>query len=265
MALINNIYFLQEDTYTQQSNGCFYAREGGSLEVTCITNYQGQYKLRIFGGPAGSSSYPQMVEYTIQSTKTADVPLGFPTIYGLYSNSDTQLIKPLYSPLTKGHLYEFKITTTTYDNLHLIIGSSHYQELDNNGNGVFTGESIYIHGDAVSLCTLANGYYSYILRYTTVNDPNIAEEPTFPQGYSAPKNTLYSPLTDTLQKGKTYTFSIKCESCADIAVKDSSFIYLTKSGSVFSKSITINGSSGQVSIVNYKTNSYSTFYVYKLS
>ena len=265
MALLNNLYFKQGNSYNQQSNACFYSHEAGSAEVTCITNYKGEYKLRIFGGPAGSSTYPQMVEYIIQSTKTADVPLGFPTLYGLYSNSDTQLIKPLYNPLTKGSIYEFKLTTTTYDNIHLIIGSNHYQELDNNGNGVFTGDYAYIHGDSVSVVTLVNGYYKYILQYTTVNDPSMTEEPTFPRGYSAPKNTLYSPLTDTLKKKKTYAFRIKCESCSDVAVYDQGFNHLTKSGSEFSGSITINGGSGEVSIVNYKTNSYSIFYVYSVT
>ena len=266
MALLNNLYLLQGNTYTGQNNACFYTKGSGKAEVTCVTNYKGEYMLRIFGGPAGSESYPQIVEYTIQSTKTAEVPLGFPTVYGLYSNSDTQLIEPLYNPLKKGSLYNFKITTTTYDNLHLIIGENHFQELDNNGKGEFTGESVYIHGDAVSLCTLSGGYYSYILRYTTVNDPNSTEEPTFPQGYSAPKNVLYSPLTDTLKKGQKYLFKIKCESVDDMIVVDgNNMVHLEKEGSIFSGTITINGSSGKVNLASYSGRSYSTFYLYKTS
>ena len=266
LALINNLYLLQGNTYMQQNNACFFSKGSGTAEITCVTNSKGQYMLRIFGGPAGSESYPQIVEYIIQSTKTADVPLGFPTVYGLYSNSDTQLIEPLFNPLTKGALYDFKITTTTYDNLHLIIGSNHFQELDNNGNGEFTGEAVFIHGDTVSLCTLSGGYYSYILQFTTINDPNSTEEPTFPQGYSAPKNVLYSPITDTLKRGQSYLFKIKCESVDDMIVVDGSKItHLEKDGSIFKDTVTINGSSGKIQLASYNGRSYTTFYLYKTS
>lgn len=266
MALLNNIYLLQGNTYVGQNNACFYSKGKGTAEVTCVTNYKGQYMLRIFGGESGSESYPQLVEYTIESTKNADVELGFPTVYNLYSNSDTQLIEPLYNPLTKGALYNFKVRSTTYNNLHLIIGGSHYHELDNDGNGEFTGEDVYIHGDYVALCTLTNGQYAFILQYTTINDPNSTEEPTFPQGYSAPKNVLYSPLTDTLKRGGTYTFKIKCESVSDMVVVDgSNFIHLDKDGAIFSGTIKISGTSGKVQLASYSSRSYSTFYVYKTS
>ena len=266
IALLHNIYLLQGNTYVGQNNGCFSSKGKGTAHVDCVTNYKGEYMLRIFGGPAGSESYPQLVEYNIESTQTASVIKGFPNVYGLYSNSDTQLIEPLYNPLTKGSFYNFKLKTTTYDNLHLIIGNNHYQELDNIGNDEFFGESVYIHGDTVSLCTLKNGYFSYILQYTTVNDPNSSEEPTFPQGYAAPKNVLYSPLTDTLKKGKTYTFRIKCESVDDMVVVDGkTFTHLEKNGDIFSATITINGSSGSVNLASYSSYSYSTFYLYKTS
>ena len=55
-------------------------------------NYKGTYKLQIFGGPANLASYPLLLEYDIYATKTAANPLGFPTTYGLYSQSDMQLI-----------------------------------------------------------------------------------------------------------------------------------------------------------------------------
>ena len=265
IAILNNIYLLQGNTYYEQSNSCFYTKGNGIAEVTCITNSKGEYMLRIFGGPAGSESYPQIVEYIIQSTQTAENPLGFPTVYGLYSNSDTQLKEPLYCPLTKGSFYNFKVTTTTYNNLHLIIGESHYQELDSDGKGEFTGEDVYIHGNRVALVTLNNNQYSFILQYTTANDPNSTEEPTFPYGYSAPKNVLYSPLRDTLKKGQSYLFKIKCESANDMIVVDGgSIIHLDKSGSIFSKTITIKGSS-KVQIASYKNNAYTTFYYYLTS
>jgi hypothetical protein len=249
-----------------QNNACFYSRGKGTADLTCVTNYKGEYLLKIFGGPGGSQQYPELLEYNIESTKTADVPLGFPTTYGLYSNSDTQLIEPLYNPLTKGKLYNFKLTSTTYDNLHLIIGDSHFVELDKGPNGEFTGEGVYIHGGGVALVTLVGNQYSYILQYTTANDPNSTEEPSFPQGYQAPKNVLYSPLTDTLKRGQTYTFQIKCESVDDMVVVDGNdFTHLQKDGSMFTGTVTIKGNSGQVNLASYTSRSYTTFYLYRVS
>lgn len=266
MALLSNIYLLQGNTYMGQNNACFYTKGKGTAEVTCVTNYKGEYLLKIFGGPGGSQSYPELLEYNIESTKTAETPLGFPTVYGLYSNSDTQLIEPLYNPLTKGHLYNFKLTSTTYDNLHLIIGNNHYFELDKGPNGEFTGEGVYIHGGGVALVTLIGNQYNYILQYTTVNDPNMTEEPSFPQGYKAPKNVLYSPLTDTLKRGQTYTFKIKCDSVDDMIVVDGNdFTHLEKNGSMFTGTITIKGNSGQINLASYNSRSYSTFYLYGVS
>ena len=167
IALINNLYLLQGNVYQGQNNACFYTKGNGKAEVTCVTNYKGQYMLRIFGGPAGSESYPQIVEYTIQSTQTADSPLGFPEIYGTYSDSDTELIEPLYNPLTKGAYYNFKLRTTTYNNLYLIIGDNDFKQMKNDGTGLFTLDKVLIKGNSVSVCYLDGGYYNYILRYTT--------------------------------------------------------------------------------------------------
>ena len=111
-----------------------------------------------------------------------------------------------------------------------------------------------------------NNQFNFILQYTTVNDPNSTEEPTFPQGYAAPKNVLYSPLTDTLKRGYTYTFKIKCDSVNDMVVVDgNNFVHLEKNGDIFSGQVTINGSSGQVNLASYTGRSYSTFYLYRTS
>ena len=140
--------------------------------------------------------------------------------------------------------------------------------MDNNGKGVFTGESIYIHGEAVNLATLDNGYFHYILQYKTEKDPNIQEEPTFPKGYSCPKNVLYSPLTDTLKRAKSYNFKIKCESVNDMIVVDGdNFYHLDKNGAIFSKTVSIRGNSGKVILASYNssTGQYSYFYEYAIS
>ena len=164
IALINNLYLLQGNTYMGQNNACMYSKGEGTAEITCITNYKGQYMLRIFGGPAGSESYPQIVEYIVQSTETASTPLGFPTVYGLFSSSDMNIISPLYSPLNRGKSYDFKFTTTTYDNIYLYIENGSQIKLDKNGN-VFSKSNVAIQGTSVAVCTLSNNYFSYILLY----------------------------------------------------------------------------------------------------
>ena len=164
IALINNLYLLQGNTYMGQNNACMYSKGEGTAEITCITNYKGQYMLRIFGGPAGSESYPQIVEYIVQSTETASTPLGFPTVYGLFSSSDMNIISPLYSPLNRGKSYDFKFTTTTYDNIYLYIENGSQIKLDKDGN-VFSKSNVAIQGTSVAVCTLNNNYFSYILLY----------------------------------------------------------------------------------------------------
>ena len=164
IALINNLYLLQGNTYMGQNNACMYSKGKGVAEITCITNYKGEYMLRIFGGPAGSESYPQIVEYIIQSTTTATNPLGFPTVYGLYSNSDMNIVEPLYSPLSGGKAYSFKFTTTTYDNLYLYVENGNPIKLDKSGN-VFSKSSVTVQGSSVAVVTLSGNYYQYILVY----------------------------------------------------------------------------------------------------
>ena len=163
IALINNLYLLQGNTYMGQNNACMYSKGSGTAEITCITNYKGEYMLRIFGGPAGSESYPQIVEYIIQSTTTATNPLGFPTVYGLYSNSDMNIVEPLYSPLSRGKAYSFKFTTTTYDNLYLYVENGNPIKLDKSGN-VFS-KTATVQGSSVAIVTLSGNYYQYILVY----------------------------------------------------------------------------------------------------
>ena len=206
LAFLYHLYFLQGNTYMSQNDACLDKKGKNKNEVTCLTNNKGKYKFRIFGGPANSESYPQIVEYSVESSKDAASSLSFPHGYTYYSSSDTQLIEPLYSPLKKGNLYNFKLTTTTYNNIYVNLDNNHRQQLENDGKGVFTGESIYIHGEVVKIATLDNGSYHTILQYKTENDPNIEEEPTFPKVYSAPKNVLYSPLTDILKRAKSYNF-----------------------------------------------------------
>ena len=264
-TFLYHLYLLQSNTFVEQPNSCWIDRQDESSTMTCFTNKKGTYKLQIFGGPSGLQSYPMLLEYDIESTKTASTPLGFPSTYGAFSNSDLQIIEPLYNPLTRGQLIDVKFRTTTFDNLY-ILNDNHLRELDSNGNGEFTASGVYIFAEEVYLVTEQSGGYAYLAQYTTVPDPNSSTEPTFPDAFGAPKNVLYSPLTDTLIIGKTYEFKIECESATKIAVLEgSNFSYLTKNGSMFTGSVKINGKASTISIVSISNGYYYTYYRYRTS
>ena len=90
--------------------------------------------------------------------------MGFPTLYGLFSSSDMNIVEPLYSPLSKGKSYNFQYTTTTYDNLYIYVENGNPIKLDKSGN-VFSKKSVTIQGSSVAIVTLSGNYYQYILKY----------------------------------------------------------------------------------------------------
>ena len=272
LAISNKLLLLEGNTYKEQPNTCIYTKSNGNVKITFAANKKGEYKLIIYGGPIGSQSIPQVLEYKIINSKNSKKTINFPTLYERYSRSEIQIITPLNSPLKKGIFISFKINSTL-ENIYVIVGNKLYRELDKKGNGLFIGESVYIFGNVVRLSTKIEESYSIIAEYNTTNNSNKKEEPTFPESFSAPKNILYSPLTDTLKKGKTYTFKIKCKSAKNIFVLDynsnitNSFkVYKLnkKSGSIFYRKLKINGSGGKVRIAQYKNKSYPIIYSYKV-
>ena len=60
-----------------------------------------------------------------------------------------QLIEPLYEPLPRGEFVNFTVRTTEYDKLVVKSGELEI-ELENDGNGLFTGE-VYIMGTEILL------------------------------------------------------------------------------------------------------------------
>ena len=262
-------YLESSNKYVEQKNACFIDQQKTSATMTCYVNNKGTYKFKVFCGPPGMNGYPALFEYDIYSDKSSVKQMGFPTPHSLFYKSDMQIIEPYYNPLTRGRMLKFKIKTTTFDNLHIINkaknGNTHFRELDNNGKGEFTGDDVYIFGEEVYISTQM-GNFQYIVKYTTIRDSTSVIDASFPSSSHPPKNTLYSPLLDTLQVGKTYNFKIKCESGKKMAVLEgSNNTYLSKDGSVFSGRVKINGIGNQVKIVDYDGNSCKTFYTYKTS
>ena len=95
----------------------------------------------------------------MQSTETASTPLGFPSKYGLYTFSDTNIISPLFSPLNRGKSYDFKLTTTAFDNIYLYMENGSQIKLDKDGN-VFSKSNVAIQGTTVIVCTLQNNTFN---------------------------------------------------------------------------------------------------------
>jgi len=264
-TFLYHLYYLDTsvNTYKDQPNTCWVDKEATSAVMTCFANYKGQYKLQIFGGPAGQSSFPLLVEYLVYCSKSAVTPKQFPYSYG---SSDVKIIGPLYDPLTRGKMLKFTLKSSKYDNLYITnrgTDNNHFRELDNKGNGVFEGEDVYIFGQEVFISTNDGNYFSHLVKYSTVRNPNSAVDATFPKSYSGPKNILYSPLFSSLQIGKTYTFKVKCESCTQVSVIDgSNRYYLNKENSLFTGQVKISGS-GQVSILGSTGDYFMTMYQYQ--
>ena len=78
----------------------------------------------------------------------------------------------------------------------LFIRTSKYtRELDNNGKGEFTTEDFYVVGDDVYVFTEKNGQAIYLIKYTTIRDPQSSIDASFPGIYSSPKNIGFAFLS----------------------------------------------------------------------
>ena len=164
IKLIYHLFYVENNNSTEILNKCFYSKNNGKAEIDFITNKKGEYKLRIYGGPTGSKSFPHLIDYIITNTKEVDYS-GFPKVYNLYSSSDMQIIEPLYNPLKKGTNVNFKIKTTTYDNLYVGNDGKNFVKLEKGSNGVFE-KSVAITGNQVRISTLDKSYKP-IVEYTT--------------------------------------------------------------------------------------------------
>ena len=94
-------------------------------------------------------------------------------------------------------------------------------------------------------------------------------EASFPESNSKlPPNVLFSPLVDTLQKGKSYNFKIKCKYARQIFFYDGNDLFeLTKNNDIFSKQLTISNTATKCIVAGYILDSQdiSLFYFYNLS
>ena len=146
-------------------NTCINAKKNGKFEVSFVTNKIGNYRLNIYGGPIGAKSYDQLVEIKINCTKASKTSLFYPTIYALYTNSETEIIDPLYMPLKKGNSYIFKVRST-YSSMYVL--DSAYKEMKKGADGIFTSDKIKISGDYVRIVGKDSSYRT-LAQYNTTS------------------------------------------------------------------------------------------------
>ena len=164
VSLSFHLYYIQNNNQEEVNNKVFYTKGNGKAEINFITSKKGEYKLRIYGRPAGTGSYPHLVDYKIINTKEMDDSLGYPKVYSYYSNSDMQIIQPLNSPLKKGSSVKFQIKTTTYSELYLVYNGN-FDKMTKT-NGVFE-KTITVSGSQVRVSILKDNSYWPAVEYAT--------------------------------------------------------------------------------------------------
>ena len=255
----SHLKYLKGNDTEEIKNACWIQKEKTRAVLTCNAKYSGDYKLELYGG---KSDMPFLFEYDIHSTKNVpDLP-DFPRVDSDFSKTYSQLIVPLYDPLPRGEFVNFKVRTTEFENLFVKSGPVKV-ELENDGNGLFTGE-IYIVGN---LTYLLNSNQEPLVLYSTVLSPNVDVEPTYPISYPVRPNVLYSPLIKTLKIGKSYDFKIRCKKCLKLIVKDDKYDYttLTRNGDMYTGTVKITGKNGDVKIINKIATTKYILYSYDIS
>ena len=260
------LYHYDNNKLNEIKGSILFYDEKGKIKIDISANNITTYTLLIFISH-DLKNYFSIAQMNINNKKILANPIFYPIQYN--QGTHTDLIEPLNSKLTKGTLVDFKLKTNTYDNIIIRIGEYFERVFEKLDNGIFYGESFYIFGDKIKVTTFdpKKGYYYYLFVYETVNNPNMDEEPTFPEtSIELPPNVLYSPLIDVLKKGNTYNFKIKCKSVQEMYVFDGdNFFDLTKSDNIFSGQIKISNDASQILIVGnpFDSTDELIFYNYK--
>ena len=267
--LFIKLFYFENNKLNEIKNSYLFYKEKGIIEIDIIANYEKSYMLIMYGGPSNLESYPPISYMFLNNLKVSTSPIYYPFEYSLGMNG--KLIEPLNGNLTQGTFVDFKIKSNSFDNIFIIIDDYFEREFEKLDGGIFYGESVYIFGKEVIITTYERGVGHHLLyRYTTVKNPNMEKEPSFPENsIELPPHVLYSPIIDTLKKGNSYFFKIKCKSATEMFVFDGENMHdLTKNDDhTFSKQITIDKTATQVVIAGYLSNSEDTtiFYIYKTS
>ena len=174
----------------------------------------------------------------------------------------------MYNLLQKGSFINFKIKGRGFIKLYLMIDDKIIRELTPMNNETFIAESVFIFGNKVKILKKTENKDDVILEYNTINNINIQEDPSFPKVYLKGYNQiLYSPLTNTLIKGKSYFFKIKSELKEIAAFDGNDIIKLKKEDKLFTGYIKIRENTEILDIIenNDSSDEYNILYKYNIS
>ena len=149
-------------------------------------------------------------------------------------------------------------------------GENYAREFEKLNDGIFYGELIYIFGENIGIYGMKYNKYDPLYKYEVVKNPNMEKKSSFSQANPVlPPHVLYSPLIDTLEKGTSYNFKIKCKSARQMFVIDDldNMFELTKNDITFSQQLTVNNTASKVAIIGYLLDSeeMTPFYLYNIS
>ena len=265
--LIIELSYYENSEYKEIPNSVIYYKDKGNIELDIIAYYKTGYFLSIWGGPSELKSLPSIVFMSLENKlEKSKNPTYYPHQYSYGIN--VKLIEPLNGNLTKGTFVDFRIKTNVYDNIIIKIGNYFEREFEKLKDGIFYGESVYIFGNDIKITTLKGSTFYYLFSYGTFKNPKMDTEPSFPEtNVELPPNVLYSPIFDTLKKGSSYNFKIKCKSVKQMFVFDGDKNFnLAKNNTIYSGKVKINNTASQIVISGINLSDEKIiFYIYKTS
>ena len=267
LQLIKNKNILKEI-----ENSTLVTKNKNFFEINYLLNKKGKYKLQIFGAKVENEKYDELCSLIIISSKDPLNPFIYPKFYGLYNNSDIQIIEPLSGILYNGDKINFKIKASTYTSLFIGIknnGINNFTEMEKHGD-IFEEDDILIYGQKVIISTKKPGedLYDSIIEYSVQINPSKKNNIiTFPETFGGPKNKLIEPICNNLKKGEKITFKIKSPIIEEMVIFDGDIDYkLKKKENLFYGTFEIIGENNLVQI-GYKKegNNYGILYKYNVS
>ena len=253
---------------TEYSKWIMEEKITNGYDINFYINEAGNFDLEISANNDGSNSYKGIVSFKIKCDTAPSTNKFFPTLFSGYKNDESmKLISPIDNDLIQGEKYNFKIQTSNYDQLYLLIGKTNNNEFIamNKEGTTFTENEVMVHGDHVKISykDTNDGKYYSLVEYSTQGDaidfPSTSETPF--------KKRLESPLLSNLQIGETYNFKIICDTTYSIKIYDGNNWYnLNKDGTTYTASISIDSNASQLLVMYGQSGgSYQSMYTFNVS
>ena len=265
-------YIIDKNNLQKLENSTLVIRNKNFFEINYLINKKGKYKLGIFGAILGKEKLDELCSVILISKKDSSSPLNYPKTYGIYGESDLQIIEPINGTLINGDKINFEFKSSTFNNLYIGIfnnGNNNFIEMEKHGN-TFKEEEILIYGQKVVISTKNKGEKNYksIIEYIVqINPDNKTEIIKYPKVFAGPKNKLIEPLCENLKRGKYFIFRIKSDFIQEMAVIiGETFHKLEKNDNIFYGKIKIEGE-GNIVQIGYSegNNSFGILYQYNIS